>query len=91
MVVHAYSCRQENCWAYVSICGLSWLAAGPFFPSPPPAPPRARVGPEPVPTCRLCLRRLRVHERRLRVAQDVLRPYDVATAGAAPIPRLRVA
>lgn len=94
MVVHAYSCREENLWAYVSVCGLSWLSVGPgldHLVAQPLTPPRARLGPASLPTCRLCLRRIQVHTVRARIAADVLRPYDVHDSTVRLVPRLRVA
>ena len=94
MVTHAYSCRRENCWGYVSVCGLSWLSVGSDVESlvkaaktaPGHLPPKARIGASStVLTCRLCLRRLRAHTLAAEVARDVLRSYDILE------PRARIA
>lgn len=88
-VVHAYSCRRENNWSYVSICGHVWVLKYHQLPSSVPGQPfkyvpflnvRLRVSEDPPAiTCRLCIRRLRARAECAHRDADVLRPYHAHT------------
>lgn len=102
-IIHAYSCRAENNWHYVSICGHVWVVKYFSTPQSVPGQPykytpylnvRVRVSDEPPAiTCKLCIRRLRARAACAHRDADVLQPYYAHTTdGRCETPaRVRVA
>ena len=101
-VIHAFSCRAENSWNYVSVCGTVWPVRYMELPQSTPGQPfrkvyyvtqRIRVGEEPpMVTCRLCIRRIKARQECAHRDADVLQPYHAHTSDGRCVeePKVRI-